>query len=198
MSSLTRRSLLAGLATLPLVRNAQAGLVPYTLSRVGTSVGFSFFLSGIGQSGTMPIQSAEIQINPEQLEDSRVTVVMNVAAARTRLPFARGPMLSDSILNAQAFPTITFRSTQIQLGPTGRISEGATITGDLTLRGITRPVTLQANLYRKPGSATDDLNDLSIRLSGELDRHEFGASGYPALVSDTVALNIRAELMRKF
>ncbi|WP_170421483.1 YceI family protein [Ruegeria arenilitoris] len=196
MRNLTRRSLIAGLAALPLAGKARAALVPYTLSRSGTSVGFSFVLSGIAQSGTMPIQSANIQIDTEQLQNSKVTVVMNVAAARTRLPFARGPMLSESVLNAQQFPAITFQSTRIQLGPTGRISEGATITGDLTLRGVTRPVTLQANLYRKPGTEADDLSTLSILLSGALDRHAFGASGYPDLVADTVSLNIRAELMR--
>lgn len=197
MRALTRRFMLAGLATLPLARQTQAALIPYMLSPVGTSVGFSFTLSGVAQSGTMPIQSANIQIDTDQLQNSRVTVVLNVAAARTRLPFARGPMLSQSVLNAQDFPTITFKSTQIQLGPTGRISEGATITGDLTVRGVTRPVTLRANLYRRPGTAADALSALSIRLSGALNRNAFGASGYPDLVADTVSLNIRAELVRK-
>ncbi|MCG7519553.1 YceI family protein [Ruegeria sp. Ofav3-42] len=197
MSALTRRSMLAGLVALPLARQAQAALVPYMLSPVGTSVGFSFMLSGVAQSGTMPIQSANVQIDTDQLQNSRVTVVLNVAAARTRLPFARGPMLSQSVLNAQDFPTITFKSTRIQLGPTGRISEGATITGDLTVRGVTRPVTLRANLYRRPGTAADDLSALSILLSGALNRHAYGASGYPDLVADTVTLNIRAELIRK-
>ncbi|WP_282118636.1 YceI family protein [Ruegeria atlantica] len=197
MRSLTRRFLIAGLASLPLARPTHAALVQYELSRAGTSVGFSFMLSGVAQSGTMPIQSADIRVDTDQLQNSRVTVVLNVAAARTRLPFARGPMLSKSVLNAQEFPSITFKSTRIQLGPTGRISEGATITGDLTVRGVTRPVTLQANLYREPGTEANDLNALSIRLSGALNRHNFGASGYPDLVADTVSLNIRAELTRK-
>ncbi|WP_170412475.1 YceI family protein [Ruegeria atlantica] len=197
MRLLTRRFLIGGLVAMPLARATQAALVQYALSPTGTSVGFSFILSGVAQSGTMPIQSADIRIDTDRLQDSRVTVVLNVAAARTRLPFARGPMLSESVLNAQDFPTITFTSTRIQLGPTGRISEGATITGDLTVRGVTRPVTLQANLFRKPGTKADDLNVLSIRLSGALNRHEFGASGYPELVANMVSLNIRAELIRR-
>lgn len=196
MKTLTRRFLIASLAAIPLARPTKAALVQYILSGAGTSVGFSFVLSGVAQSGKMPIQSADIQVDTDQLQNSRVTVVLNVAAARTRLPFARGPMLSESVLNAKEFPTITFKSTRIQLGPTGRISEGATITGDLTVRGVTRPVTLQANLYREPGSEADDLNALSIRLAGALNRNDFGASGYPELVADMVSLNIRAELIR--
>ncbi len=197
MTPLTRRALMAGLAALPLTRAARAGLTPYVLAPDGTSVGFTFDLSGVVHSGTMPIQSANIQIDTRRLQNSRVDVVLDVADARTKLPFARGPMLGKSVLNADSYPTIRFTSTKVQLGPTGRISEGATITGDLTVRGVTRPVTLKANLYRKPGSAVDDLDVLSIGLVGALNRHEFGASGYSDLVQETVGLNIHAEIIRK-
>ncbi|KIC44206.1 hypothetical protein RA28_14665 [Ruegeria sp. ANG-S4] len=197
MRFLTRRSFVAGLTVAPLVRAADASVIPYALTQNGTSVGFSFDLSGISQSGTMPIQHADIKIDTKRLQNSKVTVVLNVAAARTKLPFARGPMLSEDVLNVQEHPTIRFTSTRIQLGPNGRISEGALITGDLTVRGVTRPVTLQASLYRRPGSDADDLSALSIRLAGALDRHAFGASGYPDLVDDTVSLDIQAELVRQ-
>ncbi len=196
MIALTRRALIAGMAALAITRPATAGAVPYVLAPDGTSVGFTFDLSGVAQSGTMPIQSAEIRIDPNRLQDSSVTVVLNVANARTKLPFARGPMLSASVLDADSHPTIRFASTKVQLGESGRISDGAEITGDLTVRGVTRPVTLQANLYRQPGSAPDDLSALSIRLIGALDRHAFGASGYPDLVDDKVGLNIHAEIVR--
>ncbi|WP_170475483.1 YceI family protein [Ruegeria arenilitoris] len=196
MKHLTRRSVIAGIATLPLARSAQAALVPYTLSTQSTSVGFTFNLSGVAQSGTMPIKAANIEIDTSRLQNSRVSVTLNVAAARTRLPFARGPMLGQSVLDAEAYPTITFNSTDIQLSPSGHISNGAQITGELTVRGVTKPVTLLADLYRRPGSKVDDLNSLSIRLAGALDRHAFGASGYPELVADEVGLNIRAEVIR--
>ncbi|WP_170608207.1 YceI family protein [Ruegeria arenilitoris] len=196
MKHLTRRSVIAGIATLPLARSAQAALVPYTLSKQSTSVGFTFNLSGVAQSGTMPIKAANIEIDTSRLQNSRVSVTLNVAAARTRLPFARGPMLGQSVLDAEAYPTITFNSTDIQLSPSGHISNGAQITGELTVRGVTKPVTLLADLYRRPESKVDDLNTLSIRLAGALDRHAFGASGYPELVADEVGLNIRAEIIR--
>jgi len=80
--------------------------------------------------------------------------------------------------------------------PTRRSSDGARITGDLTVRGVTRPVTLAASLYRRPGTAADDLDQLSIGLTGALNRHDFGASGYPDLVAETVGLDIHAEITR--
>lgn len=176
---------------------ALASLLSYELISEETSVDFTFDVSGVQQSGTMPIESADIRIDLNDLPNSQVDVILNVAKARTRLPFARKPMLGESVLNADAYPTIRFTSTRIQLGSEGRISHGATITGDLTVRGVTRPVTLNAALYRPPGSAPDDLDALSIRLTGALDRHAYGASGYPDLVDDTVALDIHAEIIRE-
>ncbi|MTH99674.1 YceI family protein [Roseibium sp. RKSG952] len=195
--ALSRRSVIAGIALLPVAQVAQAALSPYALVPSGTTVSFSFNLSGVAQTGTMPIQSANIRIDTNRLQNSRVDVVMNVAKARTKLPFAQMPMLSPSVLDAARFPTIRFVSTKIQLGPGGRISNGASITGNVTVRGVTRPITLQANLYRQSGSDVKDLDRLFIHLKGALNRHDFGASGYPDLVQDTVGLNIRAEILRQ-
>ena len=192
----TRRAILAGLAALTLAGPASAAPRTYELVPNGTSVDFTFDLSGISQSGTMPIQSADIQIDLNDLLNSRVDVILNVAKAKTKLPFARKPMLSESVLDAEGFPTIQFTSTSVQLGEGGRISRGAKIRGDLTVRGVTRPIELKADLYRPPGSASDNLDELSIRLTGALKRHDYGASGYGDLVDDTVGLDIRAEIKR--
>lgn len=196
MNTLTRRTVLAGLASLPLAPKLHAARQPYALSQEDTRVGFSFDLSGVPQTGSMPIQTADVQVDTSRLQNSQVTVVLNVSRAKTRLPFARMPMLSPSVLDAESHPTITFISTKIVLGPDGRISDGARITGDLTVRGVTRPITLLASLYRPPGTAANNLDRLSIGLQGALNRHDFGASGYADLVNDTVGLDIRAEISR--
>ncbi|NOD33695.1 MULTISPECIES: YceI family protein [unclassified Ruegeria] len=196
MTFVNRRTVLAGLASLPFARPSLAALSPYVLSTTDTRVGFSFNLSGVMQTGSMPIRFANVQVDTRQLQNSQVTVVLDVSKARTRLPFARMPMLSPSVLDAKQHPTIRFVSTKIELGAQGRISDGARITGDLTVRGVTRPITLNANLYRKAGTTVDDLTNLSIGLTGALNRHDFGASGYPDLVRDNVGLNIHAEISR--
>jgi polyisoprenoid-binding protein YceI len=187
---------MAGIASLTLTRPAHAGLNPYVLVPKGTSVDFTFDLSGLAQTGTMPIHSADIRIDLSDLTNSRVNVTLNAAEARTKLPFARNAMLGASVLDVAQFPTIHFVSTRVQLGEGGRISRGAKITGNLTLRGVTKPITLQADLFRPSGSASDNLDMLSIRLTGGLNRHDFGASGYDDLVQDTVGLDIRAEIKK--
>ena len=118
----------------------------------------------------------------------------DLTAARTGLIFATQAMKSASVLDTERFPTARFRATRVTLGRSGRLSEGAALDGDLTLRGITRPVRFDAALFRPPGSAPDDLSLLDIRLRGAISRTAFGAAGYPDLVADGVGLDIRARI----
>lgn len=194
MTRLTRRSLVSTLAAMMIARPGFGAPVPYSLLPGSTLIEFTFGLSGAEQTGTMPIRTADVWVDTRRLQNSRVEVVLDVAQARTRLPFARGPMLGPSVLDADRYPTIRFISKTIRLGPGGRISDGATITGDLTVRGVTRPITLQASLYRPTGTARNELARLSIHLTGSLNRNDFAASGYADLVDDMVGLNIRAEI----
>ncbi|MGA9433304.1 MAG: YceI family protein, partial [Roseobacter sp.] len=98
------------------------------------------------------------------------------------------------LLDAENHPLVRFSSTAVRLGARGRISEGAIISGDLTLRGVTQPIALQATLSRPAGTPPDDLSVLYIKLNGALSRAAYGATGYASLAEDRVELDIRAEI----
>lgn len=183
-----------GLATTP--ARLWAGNSDYRLDLDATTVQFRFQLNGTWQSGTMPITSSAIELNPSRLAATRVSVVLDATAAKTGFIIATQAMTSAEVLDVAQYPTIRFTSRKIHLGAEGRLSEGAEITGDLTLRGITRPITLQAALYRRAGSAVDDLSQLEFSLTGSLSRAAYGASGYAALVGDRVQLAIHARILR--
>ncbi|MCB4379339.1 YceI family protein, partial [Synechococcus sp. MU1644] len=74
------------------------------------------------------------------------------------------------------------------------LSDGATLEGDLTLRGVTRRIRFDAGLFRARGSAAEDFSTLTVMLKGRIDRREFGATGYANLVDDTVGIDIVAEI----
>jgi polyisoprenoid-binding protein YceI len=106
----------------------------------------------------------------------------------------------ESWLNAAAYPKMTFRSTKLTMtGP-----DTATVTGDFTLRGITKPVTLQAKFNGGYASNPYDPGGSRIGFSarGELKRSDYGISfGVPAPgttmgVSDAVEIIIEAEFIR--
>ncbi len=100
---------------------------------------------------------------------------------------------SGDFFDVAAHPAITFVSTSIK-GP----ADDLTITGDLTMRGVTKPVTLKGELSQ---TVTDPWGNkrTSIVASGKLSREAWGLTWNQALefggfmVSDDVKLHIEAE-----
>lgn len=193
-----RRHLLAlGLATLAtpaLSTGSLAAPQPYRLSGNGATITYTFQLNGAPVKGTVPIDRADLTIDPRNLAASTANVTANVRRARTGLIFATEALKSASVLNAADFPLARFKSTRVILGPGGRISDGAAIEGELTLRGVTRPVRFDAALYRRKGSDTGDFRTLNVTLRGTVNRTDYGAVGYGDLVNNRVDIDIAAEI----
>ena len=140
----------------------------------------------------MPVSDARIVIDPQQLDATRVDVRLDVQGTRSPLPLAAQALKAPDMLNAAEFPEIRFRSEKVTRGPGGRLSDGATVTGELTLRDMRKRVQLRADLFREQGSAPSDLSSLQVTLRGVLSRSAFGLTAYPNLVADTVLLDILA------
>ena len=77
------------------------------------------------------------------------------------------------------------------------VFEQITPLGDLTIRGVTQPVTLRAELYRTKGSAAGDNSHLTVRLTGRVNRSAFGATGWSDMVGDEVRIIITARIDAK-
>ena len=184
-----RRALLIGLIALPAL--AQAAPERYRLDAEGSVVGFTYSFEGATQRGRMPVKSAEILLDLDNVPASRVAVTLDPTRARAGFIFATQAMQGPSLLDTARFPEITFRSTAVA----GDLA-GAMVTGDLTVRGITRQVTLAARLYRQQGTEAGERNRLVIRLTGAVSRAAFGATGFPGFVGDRIGLDILARIER--
>lgn len=192
---LTRRTFLAA-STATLMAPAQAIAAPraYGIAPGGATITYIFKLNGAPQRGTAPLSDVDIRVDSTNLRRSSARVTADMSKAKAGFVFITDALKSESVLNTQSFPQARFVSTRITLGADGRISNGAAIEGELTLRGVTRPLRLNANLYRASGSASGDLSRLNVRLTGALSRAAFGATGFPSLVEDEVKLDIRADI----
>ncbi|MEL6463503.1 MAG: YceI family protein [Pseudomonadota bacterium] len=181
---------LAALAPLP----GWSAPTPYRLGAGGATITYTFTLNGAPVQGTVPVSQADLKVDPSNLVSSTAVVSADLRRARTGLIFATEALKSPSVLDADAHPTARFRSTRVQLGPGGRLSDGAKLDGALTLRGVTRPVRFDAGLFRARGSTANDFSTLTVMLKGRLDRREFGATGFADLVDDMVGIDIFAEI----
>ena len=170
---------------------AFAGPENYRLDAERSTVSFSYEFEGARKNGRMPVASADLLIDLDNLPASRVLVTLDAASARAGFIIATEAMKSRSVLDTAQHPSIHFRSTSIR----GDI-HGAVVSGDLTIRGVTRPVALDARLFRQRGTDLNDRRNLLIELTGQVSRAAFGASGYSDLVGDPIGLRIIARITR--
>ncbi|WP_156883018.1 YceI family protein [Rhodovulum sp. P5] len=163
----------------------------YALDRDRSRFAFDAAFGADRLTGTIPVASADVLLDLVQPPDSRISVTLNSRQAKANFPLATRALRGPGILNAGASPAITFQSREMAFnGSVGRVS------GEITLRGQTRPIAFDARLYRQRGQEPDDLSRLSVRLTGHLNRSDFGADGWSGLVGDQVNLTILVRLTR--
>ena len=168
---------------------AQAAPQKYTLQADQSQVDFGWYLGPDEIKGTMPVASADIILDIENLQNSDVTVAVDVKGAKAGFAFATQGMKSKQILWAKKHPEILFESTRF-------VREGAKarVEGNLTVRGVTKPTVFIAELYRQRGTESGDHSKLAVHLTGSLSRSAFGADGWSDLAGDQINLSIIARM----
>lgn len=187
---LTRRRCLAALICAT-AAPAWAAPARYALDPDGSEVRFTFRIGDVTGAGTMPVSAADIVLDFDTAARSSATVTLAADRVDTGVGLMTSALKGNDVLATDQHPTIRFVSTSFAAD-----AGGAVVRGDVTVRGVTRPLTLQATIFRPEGSVPGDRSRLTVRLAGQIDRHDFGASGYRALVDDIVTLDIRARLIR--
>lgn len=186
-----RRAALSLLAAALAVRPAVASAVPYRLDSAASTVSFNYTMNGQRMVGRMPVIGADILLDLDHPSASRVSAVIDAAHADAGPFFATEAMRDASVLATATWPTIRFDSEKVTENRTG-----ARVTGKLTVRDVTRPVALDAVLYRQRGTEAGDRSKLSILLTGRIDRRDYGAGGYPNIVGPEIGLNILTRIDR--
>ncbi|MGL4311209.1 MAG: YceI family protein [Paracoccaceae bacterium] len=186
------RRVLALILLLSTALATQAAPISYALEPDESTVGFETDFGAGRIKGTMPILSAELMLDFDDVSQSRVAVRVSVRAAQAGIPFATEALKGGSVLDAQRYPEIAFASRRVRSA-----GDGAVVDGDITIRGVTRPVRLTARLYRQHGTRPGDLSQLSILLTGAVRRSDFGSTGFSGQVGDEVRLRILARIERR-
>jgi polyisoprenoid-binding protein YceI len=109
------------------------------------------------------------QIDPANPAASSIEVTIDVASLTTNNPQRDNDLRSSYFLELDKYPTITFKSTRVE--PAGQ--DRYTLTGDLTIKGITKPVTLDVQRY---GEINDERMGHRVAFSaeGQINRKDFG------------------------
>ena len=163
----------------------------YLLQAEASRVAFSAPADGQPITGTFPIRSARVVIDVEKPARSQIDVTLKVAGVKASSLLAAEAMRGESVLATRRFPDARFVSDSVRGDPSA-----VEVGGQLTLRGVTRPVVLRGRILRQSGAAEDDFSRLTVALRGQVSRSAFGADGWAGMVGDVITLDILARIQR--
>ncbi len=141
--------------------------------------------------------TGEVWFDPADPGRSSAAASIDVTAINTRNPDRDTHLKSPDFLDVASHPTLTFQSTAVRASGGGEYQ----VDGELTIRGVARPVTLTAEV-------SDEIRDpwgnvkRGITATARLDRKVWGLNwnavieGGGLLVGDSVDVTIEAELVR--
>jgi len=135
-------------------------------------------------------------VYPDEPERSSFEVTINTASIRTHNEQRDNDLRSSNFLEADQYPTMTFKSTKVETAGTDRYK----LTGDLTIKGNTKPVTLDVVKYGEFNDPNMMGHRIGYAAETTINRKDFGMRFEMMLdgkfiVSNDVNVNIEGELV---
>ncbi len=166
----------------------------YKFDPSGSTIGFSVHQFLGTTHGKFTNFSGRIEIDREHPENSSVTAQIEVRSIDTGIKKRDDHLRSAEFFNVEKFPNMTFKSRSVKrTGP-----QSGDILGDLTMHGVTKPITLHVKLL----TPIDATNRTRWSVTTEpINRREFNLMFAPSAeavsgISQTVAINIEIEARR--
>ncbi|GAB2578296.1 YceI family protein [Spirosoma areae] len=166
----------------------------WTLDKAHANLGFTathLMLSDVdGKFQTFDIKMTSAK---PDFTDAQIDVTADVNSINTNQEKRDADLKSDKFFDAAKYPALTFKSKSISKVSGNKYK----LMGDLTMHGITKPVTLDATLI---GPITHPMNKKTVagfKVSGEVKRSDFTLGTIPtAVVSDEIAIRASGEFSK--
>lgn len=135
-------------------------------------------------SGAFKNFSAEVETNGEDFNNAKINLTAEIASISTNNEQRDAHLLASDFFEADVYPTLTFRSTNLEK----KDSETFVLSGNLTMKGITKPVKLNveySGLTKDPWGG----ERVGFVVTGKLNRSDFGLNFNAALETGGVVLS---------
>ena len=133
-----------------------------------------------------------IDLKADDPESSTVSVTIPVASIDSGVEAFNGHLKGAGFFDVENHPTITFNSTDINQIVTG----SGQLTGDLTIKGVTKPITLSVKLNKVGQNFRSGADMFGISATGSLNRGDYGLDKYLP-VGEYVNLMIEVEFQKE-
>ena len=141
-------------------------------------------------NGTVVVDDADIS-------RSSVNVTIDATTVDTREPDRDKHLMSADFFDVAKYPTMAFKSTKVESAGPGRLK----ITGDLTIRGVTKQAVLEVSAPKSPIKDPWGLQRTAVSGSTKINRQDFGVAWNKTLdaggvvVGDEVSINLDVEMV---
>jgi polyisoprenoid-binding protein YceI len=186
-------NLVAAVAVAALSPAVLAGEI-YKFGPSGSTIGFSVHQFLGTTQGKFTKFNGKVDVNREHPENSSVTAQIDVRSIDTQIKKRDDHLRSAEFFNVEKYPQITFKSRSVkQTGP-----QSGDVLGDLTIHGVTKPITLHVKLLTPLNEARRTRWAVTV---DPITRRDFNLMFAPATetvsgISQTVPINIEIEAKR--
>ncbi|MGE5927284.1 MAG: YceI family protein [Gemmatimonadota bacterium] len=147
-------------------------------------------------NGTFRDWAGTITADPADWSTGSVDVTIQAASIDTRHERRDADLRSENFFDVASHPTITFRSTRVEVN-----GSQITVTGELTMKGVTKPVVLTGEFLGRMGEGTPR-ERIGFSATGKLNRTDYGivwnraVEGGGVLLGDEVEITLAIEAIR--
>lgn len=184
------KALTLGLAVASVATFSMAKPVAYQIDPTHTATVFSWSHFGFSTpSANFSDIQGTINVDNDKPANSSVNVTIPLASLNTNVKALDEHLKKAEFFDAINYPNITFKSTKVEsLG-----NNQYKITGNLTVKDVTKPVVLDAVMNKQGEHPMTKLQSIGFNATTSFDRSAFGVGAYVPNVGDKITVNITTE-----
>ncbi|MFV5370510.1 YceI family protein [Acinetobacter pittii] len=167
-----------------------AAPVDYKIDPTHTATVFSWNHFGFSTpSANFSDIQGVIKVDNAKPANSSVNVTIPLSSVNTNVPALDKEFQEEAWFNAAKYPNITFKSTKVET----KDKKHFKITGDLTVKDVTKPVVLDAVLNKQGEHPMAKVPAIGFNATTSFKRSDFGLGNYVPNVGDKITVNITTE-----
>ncbi len=165
----------------------------YTLDPGHTQVDFRWSHMGFSTpAAAIHVTDGVLKFDPDAPTRASVSLTMPINTIDTRVPDLDKHLMSADFFDAAKYPTASFKSTKVEREGNGNKYK---IHGNLTIKGVTKPVVLDATLNHAGEHPMMKVPAVGFDATTQIKRSDFGIAAFVPAVSDNIDIRITTEAL---